>query len=208
MGLPLFARRSGAPRFARRALSFCAAAVTAVGLAACNSGNAFTSPANSINEIRTFSVWALTGTSSALPAAVLFTTSSLERPQVLSNGAVNFDVAFDITTDGRVAFLPVRWVVPAPPAGAPSVGLTRSTQPFESITRAPERGFTRDTAVVIAVNEVVLLELRGAGCTFGEPFYAKATVDSVITAERRIVLRTLVNRNCGYRSLTEGLPRN
>jgi hypothetical protein len=33
-------------------------------------------------------------------------------------------------------------------------------------------------------------------------------VDSVIAAERRVVLRTMVNRNCGYRALTAGLPKN
>jgi hypothetical protein len=52
----------------------------------------------------------------------------------------------------------------------------------------------------------VLVRLASAGCIYGEPYYAKVAVDSIIASERRIVLRTLVNRNCGYRALTEGLP--
>ena len=46
----------------------------------------------------------------------------------------------------------------------------------------------------------------GAGGIYGEPWYAKGAVGRGMASERRIVLRTLVNRNCGYRALTEGLP--
>jgi|LakMenEpi03Aug12_release.lakeMendotaPanAssembly.Ray.scaffolds.fasta_scaffold107315_4 hypothetical protein len=199
-------RRNGAPRLARRALSICAIALmTNVG-AACSDSNPFLSPPTSENTVRAFSVWALSGTNSALPASVLFSTLSVQRPQLLSNGTVNFEVAFDITADGKVRFLPARALVPQAPAGAPSIGLARSTSAFDAITRAPDRGYTDDSTLVVAVNEVVLIRLTSSQCILQDPFYGKVAVDSVILAERRIVLRALVNRNCGYRALTVGLP--
>jgi hypothetical protein len=137
---------------------------------------------------------------------MLFTNLTPERPQVLSNGSVNFEVAFDLTGDGKVRFIPARALVPQSPAGAPIVGLLRSSSAFGALTRAPERGYTDDSTMVVGVNEVVLVRLASAGCIYGEPYYAKVAVDSIIANERRIVLRTLVNRNCGYRALTEGLP--
>ena len=207
MGITPLLRRPGAPRTARRALSFCAAAVMVAVLAAC-SDDGLLSPATINNETRVFSVWAITGTNSALPASYQFTTESRERPQMLANGSLNFDVAFDITADGKVAFHPVRALVPAPPAGAPVVGLGRSGSGFLALTRAPTGGYANDTTVVVGANEVVTIRLASSGCILGEPFYAKAVVDSIILTERRIVLRTMVNRNCGYRALTEGLPKN
>ena len=200
------ARRLGAPRIARRALSFCAAVLLAGGSAACSDENPFLSPATRENVVRTFSVWTLTGSNPSLPAAMLFTNLTPERPQVLSNGSVNFEVAFDLTGDGKVRFIPARALVPQSPAGAPIVGLLRSNSAFSALTRAPERGYTDDSTMVVGVNELVLVRLASAGCIYGEPYYAKVSVDSVIMAERRIVMRTLVNRNCGYRSLAEGLP--
>jgi len=199
-------RRPGAPRTARRAISFCAALLIAGASAACSDSNPFLSPASRENRISTFSVWTLTGSNPTFPAAMLFTNLTAERPQVLSNGSVNFEVAFDLTGDGKVRFIPARALVPQSPAGAPVVGLQRSSSAFNALTRAPERGYTDDSTLVVGVNEVVLVRLASAGCIYGEPYYAKVAVDSVIASERRIVLRTLVNRNCGYRALTEGLP--
>lgn len=212
MGKTLFARLSGAPRLARRALSFPALSMAALAatafVAACGDNNSFLSPASIENTVRTYSVYSLSGAAGTLPAAYSYTTESLERPQILSNGATNFDVAFDLTSDGKVAMLPVRVLVPLPPAGAPGVGLQRSTVAFASISRALDRGYVSDSTLVVAVGETVLLQLSGSGCVYGEPYYAKVVVDSIIAAERRMVIRSLVNRNCGYRNLTEGLPDN
>lgn len=206
MRFTLNARLAGAPRLARRALSFSLVAGLTAGQVACGGGNPFLSPATRDNTVSTFSVWALSGTSAALPAGILFSNLTVERPQVLANGSVNFEVAFDLTADGKVRFLPARALVPQAPAGAPVVGLQRSTSAFSAITRAPDRGYTDDSTLVAGVNEVVLVRLGSAGCIYGEPYYGKAVVDSIIPAERRIVVRTLMNRNCGYRALTEGLP--
>jgi hypothetical protein len=183
-----------------------AAVLALTGAAACGDNNPFLSPATRENAVQRYSVWALSGTNPALPASIQFTTLTVERPQLLPTGSLNFEVAFDLTADGKVRFIPARALVPQPPAGAPTVGLQRSSSAFEAVTRAPDRGFVDDTALVAGVNEVVLVRLGNAGCFLGDPYFAKAVVDSVILSERRVVLRALVNRNCGYRSLTEGLP--
>lgn len=201
------ARRTGAPRFARRALSFCAAALLAGAGSACSDNNPFVSPATRENIVSRFSVWTLSGSNPTLPASLLFTNLTAERPQVLANGSVNFEVAFDFTSDGKVRFVPARALVPQAPAGAPIVGLQRSSSDFAAVTRAPDRGYTNDSTLVVGLNELVLVKLVSAGCIYGEPYYAKVVVDSIFVAERRLVLRTLVNRNCGYRALTEGLPK-
>jgi hypothetical protein len=208
MGVILLARFLGAPRVARRAMSFPALIVTAVALAACGDSNNLLNAASSENTARNFSVYALTGTSSALPAAYNFTTELLARPQLLSNGGVNFDVAFDLTSDNKVKLLPVRSVVPLPPAGVSSVGMLKSTSAFGALERAPERGYVVDSTLVIGIGETVVLQLPGSGCIYGEPYYAKLVVDSINVAQRRIVVGSLVNRNCGFRALTVGIPKN
>jgi len=199
---------SGAPRSARRALAFPAILLLAGGGLACGDGNtSLYGVASSQNAIRVTSLWALSGTPAALPAAYQFSTDSPARPQILTNGAVNFDVAFDIQSDNRVSVLPVRAVVPLPPAGAPVIGLQRSAQTFDATERAPDRNYVNDTTFVVAAGETLLIRLANAGCIYGEPFYGKFVIDSVIRTERRLVLRSLVNRNCGFRALTEGLPK-
>lgn len=224
MGTTLLLRILGALRFSQRAMSFPArpfAGIVVRGLAACSlaagallagcSDDGLTSPASFENVTRQFSVYALTGTSAALPAAYEFTSESLVRPAVGSAGFVNFEVAFDIGTDGRVSILPVRLVVPSPPLprqGPPPVGVLRVSQSFDQVGRAPDRGFLVDSAAMVSIGETVVFELFQSGCIYGESFYAKLTVDSIIPAERRIVVRSLVNRNCGFRGLSEGLPTN
>ena len=177
-------------------------------LAACGGNTGLTAPASFENFTRVFSVYALTGTPSTLPAAYSFTSESLARPQLLATGALNFDVAFDLGADGRVRILPARVVVPLPPAGAPAVGVQKTAQTFLAIEKAPITGYQLDSVAVVGVNEALLIEVRSVGCRFNEFFYAKLAIDSIIVAERRIVVRSLINRNCGFRALTEGVPRN
>ena len=208
MGVTLHARLLGAPRVARRALSFSALIVMAVAGTACGDTNSMLMPASSENTARNHSVFALSGTSASLPAAYQFTSERLARPQLLLNGGVNFDVAFDLTPDNKVKLLPVRLVVPLPPAGVTSVGMLKSTSAYSALARAPDQGYIIDSALVVGIGETVVLQLPGSGCIYGEPYYAKMVVDSIIAAERRIVFGSLVNRNCGFRALTVGIPKN
>ncbi len=208
MGITLHHRPVGArPRY-RRARSILAVIVTAVALVQCGGSDSLLSPANFENVDRQFDVWAITGSSSALPAGYQFTSESLVRPQVLGNGALNFDVAFDITSAGKVLVLPARVIVPSPPAGAPTIGFARQPGVYEQLQRATDKGYVSDSTITLAVGETVTIRLLNSGCVYGEPFYAKLTIDDVNVAERRLLMRTLVNRNCGYRSLVAGIPKD
>lgn len=182
--------------------------VSAAIVGGCNDGDGLTTPASIENATRVYSLYALTGSAASLPAAYQFTSERLARPQILSSGGLNFDVAYDIGTDGKVRLLPARVLVPSPPAGAPVIGVQKMPQDFASLQRAPDRGYLVDSVGVLGVGETYAIEIRNSGCIYGEYFYAKVSVDSIIASERRIVLRSLVNRNCGYRALTDGVPKN
>ncbi len=208
MGTTLLPCHSHARRALRRALSFPVLIVAATIAAACGAGNGLTSPATADNAVLTYSVYALSGTANTLPAAYQFTTETLVRPYVSVSGSINFELAFDLTPDGKVLLLPAKTVVPLAPAGSPSVGLQKMTANFDALARAPLTGYTLDTAQTVTTGQTYTLQLHNSGCVYGDLFYAKLVVDSIILAERRMVIRSLVNRNCGYRSLTEGLPKD
>ncbi len=208
MGITLIDRLFDAPRRIRRALSFPALFLSAVLLVACGAETNLLPPATNENVSRSFSVFALTGSSSALPSGYSFTTEQVARLQILASGSLNFDIAFDLTADNRVRLLPVRSLVPLPPGATPNIGLQTSAAGFGSLVRAPDRGFAIDSALVVNVGELVLLQISPAPCPFNDPFFAKLVVDSVVVAERRMVVRSLINRNCGFRSLTAGIPQN
>jgi hypothetical protein len=130
------------------------------------------------------------------------------RPQILAGGGLNFDIAFDLTADGKVLVMSAKSVVPAPPAGAPTIGMLEANPVYEQITRAPDGGYRPDTSIALTVGKAIVLRLEGVGCPYGDPFYAKLTVDSINVVERFAVVRSLVDRNCGYKSLSVGIPPN
>jgi hypothetical protein len=175
---------------------------------ACGETPSLLAPASVENVDRQYGVYALTGSPAGLPAAYQFTTESLVRPQVLGNGALNFDVAFDITADGKALILPARLVAPVPPTAVAPVGFLRFPGVYEQITIAPDKGFVDDSAATLSVGDAIYVRLTGTGCFYSDPYYGKLTVDSINVAERRLLIRTLVNRNCGYRSLVAGIPTN
>ncbi len=208
MGTTLLLRQYRARSAVRRALLLPLLLLATTYAIGCGGGDGLTSPASVENVTRVYSVYAVTGTSNVLPAAYSYTTETLVRPQVLSNGGINFDIAFDITSDGKARLLPARYVVPLPPAGSPTIGLQKMAGTFAQLERAPLSGYTTDSAVTAAVGETYTIQLQNSGCIYGDHYYAKVSVDSVILSERRLVVRSLVNRNCGYRALTDGLPKN
>ncbi len=181
-------------------------------MSACHTDSTFTQQATTENVSRSASVYALTGSAPNLPAAYDMETESYVRPVLLSDGSVNFTLAFDINAQGKVLLLPVRQVVPLPPfpvGGSVSLGLEKSATAYDLVTRAANTGYTQDSTQIASVGDTYLLKLIAAGCVYGEPYYGKLVIDSIILAERRIVVRSLTNRNCGgYRSLVAGLPKD
>ena len=205
MGNTRLLRSFGAPLVARRT-AFPLLLLASAALAACGDANPFRSAAAYENFDRSYTLYALSGTSSALPAGYQFTTESIVRPQVLNTGALNFDIAMDIDVSGNVVVSTAKKLVPLPPAGAPSIGMLKLTAVYDQLTLAPDKGYVSDSTVTLKVGEAVLIRIIGSGCVYGEPFYAKLSIDEVDRTQRKISVRSLVNRNCGYRSLSSGVP--
>ncbi len=183
-----------------------------MGLTACGKDSTFTQTATTENVSRLANVYALTGSAADLPAAYNMATEAYVRPLVQVDGTVNFTLAFDINAAGKVVLLPVRQIVPLPPfpsGGSVSIGLEKSNTPYDQVTYAANSGYIADSTQIASAGDTYLMKLLAAGCVYGEPHYGKLVIDSIIVAERRIVVRTLTNRNCGgYRSLAIGIPKD
>jgi hypothetical protein len=180
--------------------------VAAIALAACSQDDPFRPVATSENVITTLNVAALSSGIEA-PSAVDFVNLRTLRPSLDGTGSPNFQMAFDLTTDGRIRLLPVLEVL-NPPSGAGTVGLVRVGTAFDDLGRAPTGGFVSDSTVTTAIGETWVVRINPGLCSFGDPFYAKLVVDAANLVTRRMTVRVLINRNCGYRDLTVGLPRN
>lgn len=158
------------------------------------------------NSEVTLQVYPLNGSPVGTASALAVFTSTTARV----DAGVNFDLAFDLEADGDVVLYPARLVASAL-ANAPRVGLQTVTTPFSSLTRAPNSGYTVDSALVAPIGRTVAIQLPGSQLCFGSftgtDIYAKLVVDSV-AADRRIWLRLLANTTCGYRSLTPGTPED
>jgi len=155
----------------------------------------------------TYIVFALTGSPAAYPSGI----NTFVRQAVRVDGGANFDIAFDIDAAGNAVVLPVRLVVSSL-SGSRRVGLRKVTGDFASVTSAPTGTYPDTLAVVAAAGEVVVVEAarNGSGdvCQFSiSPFiYSKFLVESVTPATRTIVLQSVLNPNCGFRSFESGIP--
>jgi hypothetical protein len=200
-------------RIARRLAgpgSLLAAAGIATILGACD--DPFRIEAREANRLDSLIVFAISGTSPALPSAVSTTGFGVLRP----TGEFNFDVAFDVDASGYVVLLPVRLVVPSRLVNgvlvaAPRVGLQKINGTFESLDRAPGGGYRYDSTLVLRPGESAAIEvLNQTYCAFdfSTLVYSKIAIDSVDTANRAIFFRLLNDPNCGFRGLGTGVPRN
>ena len=172
----------------------------------CDQSDPFRGAATSANVVTGLSMAALS-TGTAAPTALDLLSRSAVRPVVDGSGAANFQVALDVDAQGRVQLIPVLALL-NPPSASVSVGLVRADASFEQLVRAPTSGFVNDSTVTASVGETWVVRLQAGLCTFGDPLYAKLVVDGVNQQTRRLAVRFLLNANCGYRDLTEGVPRN
>ena len=188
---------------------FLTAFVACAILAAC--GNPIGLPLSASNVVDTATLYALTGTPIAKPSGY----SMLIPAPVRTDLVANFDVAFDIDTTGRALLLPTA----ALKMGQQS-GFQISAQDFDSIRFAPTGNYNLDSAQVVHQNTVLLAHSVSVPCSFGGTafFYAKLHVlainpttayDSTAGLDARAIkFEILTDRNCGYRGLQPGLPRN
>jgi len=160
-------------------------------------------PAGYVNAIDTVTLYALSGTAISFPSAY----SMLDERVVRTDTTSQFDFAFDITAAGAPLIYP---------AGALGLsrepGLQRSTRGFADIKTALSEGYSSDSTLQMKASDVFLARSRASyiGCLYlgSVPRYGKFRVLGIDLAARSITLETLVNLNCGFKNLEEGIPKS
>lgn len=160
-------------------------------------------PATIPNEVDTLTLHALTGTDITQPSAI----DLIIRRAVRTDRAAEFDLAFDIDSAG------VPKIFPAGALGFPAEpGVQVMEDSFEEILEAPEDEYESREPLAIVQGTVFVARSRfsSVNCTFIASIarFGKFRVLSIDTAERTVTLQTLINANCGFRSLAPGLPDN
>ncbi len=156
------------------------------------------------NTVDTVSLYALDGTALDLPSGfIMFTGGSATGHAVRTDLTAAFDFAFNITPAGQAVLLPT---------GAMHLGIGTGFQTqhssFGAITLAPGGVYVDSVAVPVDSGAVVALHSRLTTCPLGNAsfYYGKLQVLAIDTLARRIDLQTLINQNCGYKSLAPGYP--
>ena len=150
-----------------------------------------------------FSAAAITGTPTTSPVALSLTNKAITR----LDGGFDFDIAFDLNALGKPVILPIG-LVGTPIGGAHLVGLKRMSGVFDSVTEAPKSGYVFDSTVVVSAGQVLAIQAQVSICSYSiTPYiFAKVVIDSVQMPTRTLFGRTLINLNCGFRSLVPGTP--
>lgn len=205
---PLLTLRHARPLAARQLLAL--AAVGALATAgACTDNSSLQPSATAEVSAATPVVAALTGTGpNSRSAIVLRGTPTAVIPEGAPGG--NFHVVLDINAQGQPVVYPASLVSSVADRRA---AIRRVETSYDSLTRAPTSGYSSDSALTVAVGEVVGVQLADAQreCSqfVARPyFYSKLVVDSVRLADRLLFVRATTNPNCGFRSFAPGVPRD
>ena len=116
-----------------------------------------------------------------------------------------FDFAFDIDSTGAAVLKPsgLLGIVTA-------AGLLAPDKPYDELDRAPLDGYVSDSVFHLADGTVFVARSRSSSqfCSYlgSLPRYGKFRVLELNMVERFVRLETLVDLNCGYRNLEEGVP--
>lgn len=155
------------------------------------------------NNNLAFTLHALSGSPLAYSSALSFTSQAVTRV----DGGFAFDIAFDISSTGKVVIYPVR-LVGSNPGGDVVVGLQPIAGAYENILEAPKAGYNTDSVTVVSVGQTVVSQTTATFCagTFTPYAYAKTVIDSIRPNTRELFGRTTINQNCGFRSLVIGYP--
>jgi hypothetical protein len=196
------------PRSAQRAIrrvSVLAALAAALGigsLSACGP-DPFAVEANTPVRLTTFTVWAITGSPAPFPTA--FSVQNNVTLRLEPSGS--FDIAFDITPDGKLQVLPISAVV-SPVGGSRVIGVQVATVPYQQVTEAPRSGWNADSTIEVVVGQTFLVQVASELCALsGRPtIYAKFVAESILVVDRRAFLSGRINPNCGFRSFADGIP--
>jgi hypothetical protein len=186
-------------KFSREIRSLLVAGIVLAALGACNDPLQL-NPATNTNAVDTVTIYALRGTTVTLPSGFDLPTNSVARTD-----QAGFDFAFDIDDAGKSLVYPGGALGLAKQSGVLTTG-----QVFDTLKSAPTTGYVDSVAVAVDLGGVFVVRSRPfiVGCELtGElPRYGKFHVLEVDPVARSMKLETLVNQNCGYRSLEPGLP--
>jgi len=189
-------------------LSAAVAAVAAVTACDGGNGNKATYP---IVAIDSQVVYAINSAPRNAPTAVYLYSVVIGASAVSASSDFSFDVAFDINNAGEAVLLPVRTVASGL-AGTHTVGLQLVNTPYDSLTFAPNKNYKYDSTLVVTPGQVVAVQSVGSACNtalYANPYiYGKLTVDAINASSHTLRLRYTVDPNCGFRSLTTGVPKN
>jgi hypothetical protein len=197
--------------FRRRPLVLAALALPA--LFACGGTDPFAPIASLFTGPDQFVLYPLSTAPALLPSAVQMITRQAVRPQISSSLGLNFDLAFDIDAQNRIRVVPPK-LVAVLPAGTPVTGIQIIAAPYDSVLRAPTTGYQYDSATVVRPGQVFVIAAQGstsssAACSTTSPLYGKMIVDSVVAAPalgtHLIYIRSVIDPNCGFRSLESGV---
>lgn len=178
------------------------ALLLAAALGACGNANILP-PATVPSHVDTLALWAVTGTDLIHPSAF----DLLNNQVVRTDRSANFDFVFDFAVDSVGDTVPV--LIPRGGIGlAPDGGLQRVGVQWDTLVVAPPDGYETQKPVHLGLGAVVVARSRTQTCNFGlsAGLYAKIQPLDIDRPNRRVVLRILVDQNCGYRGLQTGLP--
>jgi hypothetical protein len=145
----------------------------------------------------------VTGTDIVHPSAF----DLLNNTVVRTDRTASFDFVLDFVVDSVGDTVPMLY-----PRGG--VGLTADgglqlvATHFDTLTVAPADGYDAHQPVRLRLGALVAARSRTQTCNFGvtSGLYAKLQPLDIDVPNRRMVIRILVNQNCGYRGLQPGLP--
>ena len=188
----------------KRSLLLFAGGVVAVVAVACKSLTGVPASLSTVPDSGI--VYAINGAPSGAPTAVHMFTGT----RTSADASFFFDVAFDIDSSGNVKLLPQRTVASGLTT-THQVGLQKSAQNYADVQSAPKSGYHPDTAMVVAVNQLVLVQVQDPSCAVsitGTFIYGKLVVLAVDPKARTLDIQYVADPNCGFLSLAPGVPKN
>jgi hypothetical protein len=180
--------------------------LAAAAAAACMGCGALSAPkAQFPVTITSTTVYALNGAAPSTPAGINLLTGTA----VTVDASFSFNVALDIDSLGRVVVYPARRVADSLVATTP-VGLEKIGVNFDDYNQATKSGYGIDSTLVVPVGTTVGFNVYSTvTCTaysLGSSYYGKFVVDSIDPVQRALYVRLASDPNCGYVTLTSGLP--
>lgn len=152
------------------------------------------------NALSSYALYAFTGAPVNAATAISFLGGAAR-----ADANFAFDIAFDLDASGRPVIYPVRAIASDLAGPVKRVGLQTVSGTFDAVREAPATGYDTLSAKTVNVGDVLAVEMLDLNtCAYslgGQTLYAKLTVDSVNVASRRLYARTVLDPNCGYRSV-------